>query len=132
MSPEIPGTPATSGLDGRPRSRVSGLPAGEEHYAVQGIVQDLTAGRETLDEVLAAYDRTVPDPLRRRRAASVVDAAASGRLESESDLARLIEVIYFSGHQPLLAKHQLLFPPYRIREEYFVNANAASGPLTPR
>ncbi len=95
-------------------------------------MHDLQVAREPLDQVLVAYDRVVVDPARRRRAQTTLNDAVQGHLQSENDLVRLVEVLYFSGRQPLLAKHHLLFPAYRINEEYFLNAAVPCGPLVPR
>lgn len=113
---------------GQERSPVGSFPRGDEFRVVKQVLADLPT---TIDELVRRYADVVTDSGRQVAARESLLAADAGKLETEHDLVRLVEILYFAGFQRHLAKHHLLFPAYNILDEYFVNANGPWGPATP-
>ncbi len=95
---------------------------------LDNLSRDLTAVGVTAEQLLSHYGRAVDNPKRVDDAREAVHRVLAG--DRDPDLLRpLVEVLYFSGHQRLLAKHHILFPAYNILDEYFSNTTAPWGPV---
>ncbi len=92
------------------------------------LLQDLKDQGLNAETLLASYQKEIGDPDRLVRATKDIEGLFKGD-RSEATLQRLVEVLYFSGYQRLLAKHRVLFPAYNVLEEYFVNATGPWGPV---
>lgn len=119
--------PIRQAADGR--SLFGLFPVEDEPRVLASLLEELRRESAGMELILDEYSHSVPDSTRRERAAALVSEIQA---QSDSvDLRRVIELLYFGGHQRLLRRYHIRFPAYNILDEFFTGAAAPSGPRAP-
>jgi dihydroorotate dehydrogenase len=121
--------PVPVASDPTKRSEAGLFAADQAPRVIELIQEDLVAAGLKLDELVTGFEAAVTDKDRLQAMRDLVDRLNDGSAETDDDVRRLAELLYFSGLQRLLVKHHVLFPAYNILDEYFVNAVAPWGPV---